>query len=122
MIKFFEKSFGRSESNKDVRITNSCATGGLRFSFSPNAWEKAFGESKYFIIGYDEDKPNRIYFSKATWENGIKLQCGGKGYNAIADYTAAKKIPEFSRFIGEYTLEYEKTEDMYFIDVKENEQ
>ena len=122
MIKFFEKSFGRSESNRDVRITNSCATGGLRFSFSPNAWEKAFGESKYFIIGYDEDKPNRIYFSKATWENGIKLQCVGKGYNAIADYTAAKKIPEFSRFIGKYTLEYEKTEDMYFIDVKENEQ
>ena len=119
MIKFFEKSCWRSDSDRDVRITNSYATGGRRFSFSPNAWEKAFGESKYFIIGYDEDKPNRIYFSKATQYNGIKLQCSGKGYNAIADYTAAKKIPEFKKFIGEYTLEYEKAEDMYFIDVKE---
>ena len=122
MIKFFEKSFGRSESNKDVRITNSCATGGLRFSFSPNAWEKVLGESKYFIIGYDKDKPNRMYFLRATQYNGIKLQCSGKGYNAIADYTAAKRIPGFLKFIGEHTLEYEKTENMYFIDVKENEQ
>ena len=108
MIKFFEKSFGRSESNKDVRITNSCATGGLRFSFSPNAWEKAFGESKYFIIGYDEDKPNRIYFSKATWENGIKLQCGGKGYNAIADYTSAKKFQNFQDSSGNIHLNMRK--------------
>ena len=64
MIKFFEKSFGRSESNKDVRITNSCATGGLRFSFSPRSPEFQYVRTCFYYVGGCEEKFDAGFFSE----------------------------------------------------------
>lgn len=119
MIKYLEKTYGKCASSEDVTVNFSNSTGGLRFSFSPEIGEKVFGDCQYFVIGYDKEKPYILFFSKATRLNGIKLQRGSYKGRFTAEYTAAKYIPDFEKFIGEYTLQYDKTENIYFIEVKE---
>lgn len=122
MIKYYEKMYSNSENSEDVTVKSSYSTGGLRFSFSPEIGEKVFSDCQYFVIGYDKEKPDILFFSKATRLNGIKLQRMSYKGRFTAEYTAAKYIPDFKKFIGSYTLQYDKNIEAYFIEAKEDEQ
>lgn len=122
MIKYLEKTYGKCANTEDVTVSFSNSTGGLRFSFSPEAGEKVFGDCQYFVVGYDEETPDILFLAKATRHNGIKLQRWSYKGRLTAEYTAIKYIPDFKKFIGNYSLQYDENTEVYFIEAKENEQ
>ena len=125
MITFLQRKVQKGRaSNCDVLITYSiisCSGGvkkkSLRYSFSEKAVRMMCGSGLYGMIGFDEKRPERIYFCSANKNDGYKLtRNSATGTRYQSSFGTQIKYTNPENFIGEYDLEYDALQSAFYID------
>jgi hypothetical protein len=114
---WIEKNHYASKGMKgaDLTITNSCKEAKkekISFRFRNGTYKK-ITQTNYIVFSII---PNRIYFKESDANKGFKLTGYGK-YNDSCSFQVAGNYPTLE---GSYTIEYDKKEGLYFIDLEKN--
>ncbi len=116
---WFTKSSTRSNPLADVCIRVNKNGGGrytVVFQFDEATAKKLTSNSEYLIFAYDEENM-RVYFKEATAIDGFKV--GKTNPNSPSRRMGATVInfEMWMKFIGDYSLLYDKTEKLSYIDL-----
>lgn len=101
---------------KDVGITVSPKSKIIRFSFRNNC-EKKITKDLYAVIGIAD---NKVFFKESDMYNGLKFTQTGKTKNKYLRVNNDEFFYQLKSFSGEYELFFDKTNNLYYIDLTEN--
>lgn len=106
----------------DVSVTvQNCSDGKkrMRFSFSCDAYERAFQTAQYLIAGTDPNHPTRIYFRQSSPSEGFKMSCYSKAGRKVLLFGALRPVQgDIEDMVGKYKLQQDHNGVVY-IDQKE---
>ena len=112
-----------TKGGNDVTITCNIMSDGKRhyagFTFRNESYDFFAEDCEYFVIAFDE---NRIYFKGSDKRHGLLL---AKNAHVSATIRYAKMQNTFAKkllpWVGDYSLEYDKEEKLYYIEREEEE-